>query len=271
SGLRGEQLRFYRRKLGLVFQHFNLLMNSTVYDNIAFPLKVAGKPKAYIQSQVNKLLELVGLEEKRNSYPSRLSGGQKQRVGIARALAAEPSIVICDEATSALDPSTTESIMQLIKQINRTLGITFVIITHEMEVIKQVCNRVAILEHGEVIELGTVVDVCAYPKTATAQRFFKIVDTELTNAAYKGALSSGGKLLKCTFVGDTAPDPFMSECIKRFGVTISVLSGNIQEIGETLIGCIVIMITGDEPAVQASMKYLAEHNIPTEVLDIEQA
>ena len=271
ASLRGEQLRFYRRKLGLVFQHFNLLMNSTVYDNIAFPLKVAKKPKAYVQSQVNKLLELVGLEDKRGSYPAQLSGGQKQRVGIARALAAEPSIVICDEATSALDPSTTESIMQLIKQINRRLGITFVIITHEMEVIKQVCSRVAILEDGEVIELGSVVDVCAYPKTDTARRFFKIVDTELSNSAYRKALDTGGLLIKATFVGDATADPFMSECVKRFGVTVSILSGNIQEISDTLIGCLVIKLDGGETAVQSALTYLAEHNIQTEVLNIEQA
>ena len=270
TSLRGEPLRVYRRKLGLVFQHFNLLMNSTVYDNIAFPLKIAKKPAAYIQERVGRLLELVGLEDKRDSYPAQLSGGQKQRVGIARALAAEPSIVICDEATSALDPTTTESIMRLIKRINRELGITFVIITHEMEVIKQVCSRVAILEDGQVIEMGSVVDVCAYPTTDTARRFFKIVDTELSNAAYKNALRSGGMLMKATFVGDTTPDPFMSECVKRFGVTVSILSGNIQEISDTLIGCLVIKLDGGETAVRSALEYLAEHNINVEVLKIEQ-
>ena len=269
AGLRGEQLRFYRRKLGLVFQHFNLLMNSSVYDNIAFPLKVAKKPKAYIESQVNKLLELVGLEDKRAAYPAQLSGGQKQRVGIARALAAEPSIVICDEATSALDPATTESIMQLIKQINRQLGITFVIITHEMEVIKQVCGRVAVLEDGQVIELGTAVELCAYPKTDTARRFFKIVDTELSNVAYKSALGGGGQLVKVTFVGSNTPDPFMSNCVKRFGVTVSILSGNIQEISETLIGCLVIKISGETAAIEDALAYLHEHNILTEILHID--
>ena len=268
--LRGEQLRFYRRKLGLVFQHFNLLMNSTVYDNIAFPLKVAGKPKAYTQSQVNKLLELVGLQDKRNSYPAQLSGGQKQRVGIARALAAEPSIVICDEATSALDPSTTESIMQLIKQINSQLGITFVIITHEMEVIKQVCSRVAILEDGRVIEEGSVLDVCARPQTDTARRFFKVVDTELTNPAYKNALSKGGLLVKVTFLGEASADPFMSECVKRFGVTVSVLSGNIQEIGTDLMGCLVIKLDGSEEGVNSAIEYLRDHKVLTEVLNIGQ-
>ena len=268
--LRGENLRVYRRKLGLVFQHFNLLMNSTVFENIAFPLRIAGKPRAYIEEKVNNLLELVGLEDKKRSYPAQLSGGQKQRVGIARALAAEPDIVICDEATSALDPATTQAIMQLIKQINRQLGVTFVMITHEMEVIKQICTRVAILEGGKVIEEGSVVDVCAYPKTETARSFFKIVDTELSNSAYSAALREGGLLLKATFVGESTPDPFMSECVKRFGVSISILSGNIQEIGETLIGCLVIKISGEEASVQSALDYMHEYKIQTEVLHLPQ-
>ena len=270
TSLHGAELRLYRRKLGLVFQHFNLLMNSTVYDNVAFPLKVAKKPKAYIKTKVEQLLEMVGLTDKRNVYPAQLSGGQKQRVGIARALAADPSIVICDEATSALDPTTTHSIMQLVKDINQELGITFVIITHEMEVIKQVCSRVAILEEGRVIELGTVVDVCAYPKTATARRFFKIVDTELTNTAYQTALRTPGSLLKATFVGEGTSDPFISECIKRFGVTISILSGNIQEIDETLVGNLVIKVVGDDAAIASATNYLHSNNIQTEVLQVER-
>ena len=270
ASLSAHDLRRYRGQLGLVFQHFNLLMNSTVYNNIAFPLQIAKKPKSYINTKVNQLLEMVGLSDKRNAYPAQLSGGQKQRVGIARALAAEPAIVICDEATSALDPTTTHSIMQLIKQINIDLGITFVIITHEMEVIKQVCSRVAILEAGRVIEEGTVVDVCAYPKTDTARRFFKIVDTELASAAYQTALDTPGRLLKVTFVGETTSEPFINDCIKRFGVTISILSGNIQEINDTLIGNLVIKIGGEDAAIDQTIAYLDSHNIQTEVLQVER-
>ena len=266
STLRGRRLQEYRRKLGLVFQHFNLLMNSTVFENVAFPLRVARKPKAYINQRVTELLEMVGLPDKRDAYPAQLSGGQKQRVGIARALAAEPDIVMCDEATSALDPATTESIMELIRDINKKMGITFIIITHEMEVIKHVCDRVAILEDGRVIEEGSVVDVCAYPKTETAKRFFRLVDTALTNKAYQQALRVPGVLAKLSFVGDSTPEPFVSECVNKFGVVVSILSGNIAEVGDTLVGNLVVKIRGTDEAIANALEYMQEHGVRADIL-----
>ena len=267
SALNGSSLRIYRRKLGLVFQHFNLLANSSVAQNIAFPLKVASNmPKAQVNKRVDELLEMVDLRDKKHSYPAQLSGGQKQRVGIARALAAEPDIVMCDEATSALDPATTESIMQLIKDINRSLGITFIIITHEMEVIKQVCSRVAILEGGRIIEEGSVVDICAYPKTDTAKRFFRLVDTELTNKAYQQALRVPGLLAKLSFVGDATPEPFVSYCVNKFGVIVSILSGNIAEVGDTLVGNLVVKIRGSDESISQALSYMHQHGVQADIL-----
>lgn len=266
STLCGSELRIYRRRLGLVFQHFNLLMNSTVAQNVAFPLKIAGKPRSYINKRVGDLLDMVGLSDKQGAYPAQLSGGQKQRVGIARALATEPDIVMCDEATSALDPGTTEAIMQLIKKINRELGITFIIITHEMEVIKQVCSRVAILEAGLVIEEGSVVDICAYPKTDTAKAFFKLVDTELSNKAYQEALRVPGLLAKLSFVGEAVPHPFISSCVSEFGVVVSILSANIAEVGGTLVGNTVVKIRGSDETIAQALEYMSAHNIHVDIL-----
>jgi D-methionine transport system ATP-binding protein len=211
---KGAALRELRKKFGLVFQHFNLLMNSTVYKNIAFPLEVANYPKNRRKERVLELLDVVGLSDKKDAYPSRLSGGQKQRVGIARALAADPRFVICDEATSALDPATTMSILHLIKDINKKLGITFIIITHEMSVIKEICTKVAIMEGGKIIESGDVVELCVWPKTETAKQFFKTAEINLNNKAYELARQKQGEIVKATFIGENAPDPYICNIIK---------------------------------------------------------
>ena len=263
---KGASLRHARRKLGLVFQHFNLLMNATVLENVLFPMQVSKKPKAQALKKAEELLEMVGLSEKRNVYPAQLSGGQKQRVGIARALAGDPSIVICDEATSALDPATTKVILQLIKEINKKLNITFIMITHEMDVIKEICTKVAVLEDGRVIESGDVLDVLLAPMTDTGKRFFKTDDTTFKNPAYARALAAPGVVVKATFVGDSAATPAISRAIKRFDVDISILSGHIEEVNHTVIGRLIIKLDGTEAAIASSIAYLNENNILTEAV-----
>jgi len=263
---RGKNLRELRKKFGLVFQHFNLLMNSTIYKNVEFPLKVAGYPKAERQKRVLELLEIVGLTDKKDTYPSKLSGGQKQRVGIARALAADPRFVICDEATSALDPATTTSILSLIKEINKKLGITFIIITHEMSVIKEICTKVAIMEGGNIIESGDVVELCVWPKTETAKRFFRTAEINLSNQAYEMSRQSPGEIIKATFIGLNAPDPYICNIIRRYEVEVAILGGHIQEINETVIGILIIKISGKNESVTAAKEYLAENIAKTEVI-----
>ena len=264
--IKGAELREARKKLGLVFQHFNLLMNKTVYDNIAFPLVIAKKPKDFIKKRTLELLEMVGLEDKKDSYPSRLSGGQKQRVGIARALAGDPSIVICDEATSALDPTTTHSILQLIKDINKRMNITFIIITHEMSVIKEVCNRVGVLENGRLIESGNIIDVCVQPKTETAKKFFGSAEIDLNSPIYKSSLKTPGVVIKAGFVGDDSTESYISVMIRKYNIDVSILSGNIEQINDTLVGGLVMKIDGEKESIKSAIQYLTEQKIFVEVI-----
>lgn len=262
-----KDLRNARKKIGMVFQHFNLLMNSTVYENIAFPMMLIKKPKDYIDKKVMELLQLVGLEDKKDFYPAMLSGGQKQRVGIARAIAAEPNIIMCDEATSALDPSTTKSILQLLKVINKKLNMTIIIITHEMEVIKEICDKVAILEAGKIVEKGNVTDIYINPETKTAQRFFKSVDTEIDNDIYQKAVSSGGTVIKAVFIGEKSTDPYISNMIKTHNVEVAILLGNIQHMDNMLVGTLVIKINGEEQDIKDSIEYLKKNKVLVEVLN----
>lgn len=264
--LRGAKLLGVRKKIGLVFQHFNLLMHSTVFDNIAFPLKIAKRPKAEIRDKVMELLELVGLLDKKDTYPSKLSGGQKQRVGIARALAGQPKLIICDEATSALDPDTTKSILELIKHINRQTGVTVIVITHEMDVIKTICNRVAIMEDGRIIELGKVIDVLAQPKTDTARRFFLKEDAKSIEAL-ASALGRNEKLMRAVFLGDSAMKPFISDIIRKFDVDLSILSGGIENVGDAMMGALYIKLSGSDEAVASSIQYFRDGGVGIEVIN----
>ncbi len=248
----------------MVFQHFNLLSNSTVYDNIAFPLVINKKPKDFIEKRVNELLELVGLSDKKNMYPSMLSGGQKQRVGIARALANEPSIIMCDEATSALDPETTKSILSLLKDINKKLNMTIIIITHEMDVIKNICNKIAILDKGKIAETGKVSDIFINPQTDVAKSFFSSVDTNLDNKIYQKALEAldgKGVVIKAIFIGETTTDPYMSNIIKKFNIELSILLGNIQDMDNTLVGTLVLKLTGKAQNIIDAITYLEANNV----------
>jgi len=265
--LKGKELRVARKKMGFVFQHFHLLMNSTVYENIAFPLKIAKKPKEFIKKRVNELLELVGLTDKVDAYPAKLSGGQKQRVGIARALAAEPELVICDEATSALDPDTTKSILELIRQINQKTGVTVIVITHEMDVIKELCQRVAIMENGEIIEKGRVIDVMTNPQTETALRFF-VKSNQSGAEKFSGLLKPGERLVKATFVGNSAEKPLMSQMIRKFNIEVSVLSGNIEQVGGVQVGVLILKISGSEEDINSSITYCHENGAKIEVIEV---
>lgn len=263
------ELKQARKKIGMVFQHFNLLANSTVYENVAFPLKIDKKSAEYINKRVLELLDIVGLADKKDMYPSMLSGGQKQRVGIARALANNPSIIMCDEATSALDPETTKSILNLLETINKKLGMTMIIITHEMDVIKNICNKVAILDKGKIVEVDTVSNIFINPKTDIAKSFFSSVDTHLNNQIYQKALDGKGIVIKAIFVGDNATAPYISNVIKNFDVELSILLGNIQDMNDTLIGTLVLKLTGNAQNIIEAVSYLENNNVIVEEVSHE--
>lgn len=258
-------LRNMRKKIGMIFQHFNLLMNSTVYDNIAFPMKLTDKKNSEIKSRVEELLKVVELEDKKNAYPSQLSGGQKQRVGIARALANNPDILLSDEATSALDPSTTESILGLLKNINKKYGITIIIITHEMQVIKKICRNVAVLEDGVIVECGNVFDIFSNPKTAISKKFLKDMISEYPVDVLRDR-KPNEKILKVTFTGDSAEKPFISQIVKKYNVDANIIGGKIETIQDTKFGSLIIRITGDELNLNSAVNYLYENKLGIEVL-----
>ena len=260
-----KDLREARKKIGMIFQHFNLLMNSTVYENIAFPLKLSKKSKDEIDKKVNELLEVVGLSDKKNVYPAQLSGGQKQRVGIARALANDPQIILCDEATSALDPTTTESILSLIKDINKKYNITVVVITHEMDVIKKLCNKVAVLEKGIIVEQGNVIDIFSNPKTKTSREFLKdmVLDAPLD---VKENLKNNEKLLRLFFRGNQTNEPIVSRLSRTFNLDVSIIAGNIETIQEVQLGNLIIKVSGDSEKISNAIKYLDEIQLKVEVI-----
>lgn len=264
-----KDLREARKKIGMVFQHFNLLMNSTIFENIAFPMKISNKPKEYINKKVMELLKIVGLDDKKDMYPSMLSGGQKQRIGIARALACEPNIIICDEATSALDPATTKSILKLLKEVNEKMGITIILITHEMEVVKEICHKVAILEKGKIAECGPVFEIFVNPKTKIAKAFFDSVDIELENEVYQRALEGNGIIIKGTFIGETSTSPYISRMISKFNLEVSILLGNIQNMDNTLVGSLLIKINGEGENIKKGIEYLKENNVIVEEVTFE--
>lgn len=268
--LNESQLRETRRKMGMIFQHFNLLMSSTVYENVATPLQLVQTPKRVIDQKVKELLELVGLQDKANAYPAQLSGGQKQRVAIARALANDPEILLCDEATSALDPQTTDSILDLLLTINQKYKITIVLITHEMHVIKKICDRVAVMENGEVIEQGSVLDLFAKSKHPTTRNFIKsIFDVALPeNLAQKiKANQQPGKILRLSFIGDTATEPILSILTIQYPLQPNILFGNITQIKETTFGNLIIKINGDPEIMEQGIQFLLNRGLEVEILE----
>ena len=256
----------------MIFQHFNLLSSRTVYDNIAFPLELAGASKDVIKSKVQSLLELVDLTEREFNYPSQLSGGQKQRVGIARALASDPKILLCDEATSALDPQTTKSILSLLKDINKRLGITVILITHEMAVVKEICDRVAVIEGGVIKEQGRVIDIFTNPTSDTMKEFVKsVINMELPQGIRNMGLTDqpspdSHMLVRLRFKGNVTNDPLVVHVARKFNIDVSVLYGNIDYIQNVPFGYLIVVIMGDMENQTKAYSYIKSQPIESEVL-----
>lgn len=265
--LSNPQLRQVRRKIGMIFQHFNLLESKTVYENIAIPLVLIKKNKQVIKQKVYELLEFVGLSDKAHSYPKELSGGQKQRIGIARALANDPDILLCDEATSALDPQTTQSILELIKKINDQYKITVVLITHEMHVIEQVCHKVAVMEKGKIIEHGNVLDVFGHPKHKTTQNFVSsVINDQIPAGVVENLLEIEGdknniKLFKLEFLGRSASEPVMNSLILQQKVVVNILFAHMSEIEKTVLGSMFVQLKGSDSNIEQSVHFLREHGV----------
>lgn len=263
--LTSTELRRLRKEVGMIFQHFNLMSSKTVYKNVSFPLEIAGMKKEKIKSRVLELLELVGLSEKANSHPSELSGGQKQRVAIARALANNPKVLLCDEATSALDPKTTKSILNLLKDIQEKFHLTIVLITHQMEVIREICERVAIIESGEIIELGDVEDVFTNPKTDIGKSF--ISDLKPSSS---GELTftkvPNSSVLRLSYLGDSAKEPIVSDLVKRFDVDVNIIDGDINKLTTSLVGHLIIQISGEPDIMADAIDWLKMKDITLEVI-----
>ncbi|KPU27184.1 methionine ABC transporter ATP-binding protein [Caloranaerobacter sp. TR13] len=262
--LNKHELREIRKRIGMIFQHFNLLNSRTVFENIAFPLEISGYNKKQIKERVENLLSLVELSDKMNAYPSQLSGGQKQRVAIARALANQPDILLCDEATSALDPKTTKSILKLLKEIQSKFGLTIVLITHQMEVIRDICDRVAIIENGKIIELDTVETIFTNPKTRTAKDFVSHIQHNKEEINFPK--TSGSKVIRLKLLGEVVKKPIISQLIKLFSVDINILSANINELQTTNIGTLLIQIYGKNEEVENAIKWLKKEKIGLEVV-----
>lgn len=262
------ELRAARQKIGMIFQHFNLLSSRTVFDNVAFPLEISGASKKDIHEKVTNLLELVGLADKANAYPSQLSGGQKQRVGIARALANDPIVLLCDEATSALDPATTQSILELLKDINRKLDLTILMITHEMKVISEICDSVAVIEKSKIIEEGLVIDVFTQPKHPTTRRFVQtIINTDVPeHIKDRLALLGEGQIIRVSFIGDSTAEPVISNLVKNFNVDVNILYGNIDQIQDTPFGMLIIECMGAQANCEKAVDYLRKQGLRIEVL-----
>ncbi|MBP2316461.1 methionine ABC transporter ATP-binding protein [Azospirillum soli] len=271
TGLSPAQLREARHSIGMIFQHFNLLSSRTVFDNVALPLELAGVKKAQIKETVEPLLELVGLTDKRDRYPAELSGGQKQRVGIARALASKPKVLLSDEATSALDPETTEQILHLLADINKRLGLTIVLITHEIAVIKEICHKVAVMEGGKIIEKGPVFDIFAHPKHATTHTFVDPVINRGIPDSLKERLSAtevpeSNIVLRITFTGERATSPVISAISRKLNLDLNIWHGQIDEIQGAPFGTLVVEAIGNPQSIEAAISLLKVNKLGVEVL-----
>ena len=272
TAMNAQELRAARQNIGMIFQHFNLLTSATVYDNIAFPLRLADTPEEKIRAKVEPLLTLVGLSDKAHQYPSQLSGGQKQRVGIARALANDPKVLLSDEATSALDPQTTKAILELMRDINQKLRITIVIITHEMQVIKDICDKVAVIEDGVITERGPVLDVFTNPQRPLTKEFISAVMSSELPAALQGKpiakdpVSGAPLLVWLTFIGDSADEPVIAALIRRFPIDVSILYGNIDHIKDTPYGRLLIGLSGAQDSIDEALTYLSQRDLRIEVI-----
>ncbi|MCH4157227.1 MAG: methionine ABC transporter ATP-binding protein [Acidaminococcaceae bacterium] len=271
TAMNKQALRQARQSIGMIFQHFNLLASRTVRDNIAFPLEIQGKSKAEITKKVDELLDLVQLHDRADYYPSQLSGGQKQRVGIARALASDPKVLLSDEATSALDPQTTKSILALLRDINQRLHLTIVMITHQMEVVKQICDRVAVIENGNIIEEGTMYQVFTEPKETTTKEFVATVNDMtvpaiLNTADMQQTYFDGSKVLvHLTFLGN-ADEPVVARLIKNYGVDVNIISGKIDYLKDMPYGTLLVEISGSKESLATALDYIHQAKVKEEVI-----
>ena len=267
-----KELIQQRRSISMIFQQFNLLMQRTCLKNICFPMEIAGVKAADAQKKAKELLEIVGLPDKADAYPAQLSGGQKQRIAIARALASDPKILLCDEATSALDPKTTQDILKLVKDINQRLGITVVVITHEMAVVKEICNRVAVMDHGKVVEEGTVFSVFATPKEPITRDFIKTtsnlqkIEELIADDSPVVALKPGERIVRLSYVERNPSEPLISLITQKFGITLNIIFADVEIVQNAPIGGTVAIFSGDSGQIDAALTYLKEKNVGVEVI-----
>ena len=267
-----KELRQERRKIGMIFQHFNLMPSRTVAGNVAYPLRGSGLSRKEINEKVQRLLGLVGIAEKADAYPSQLSGGQKQRVAIARALANDPKVLLCDEATSALDPQTTKSILHLLRQLNETLGITIVLITHEMAVVKEICGRVAVMEYGSVVEQGEVFTVFAEPKQEITRSFIhttsnlRKVEELIAEDSPVTRLQPGELIVRLSYIQRNVNEPLISVVSQKFNVSLNIIFADIAIVQDSPIGGTVAILSGERGQITKAIEYLIEKNVGVEVI-----
>ncbi len=271
TALNKKELHQARQKIGMIFQQFNLLSSRTVFDNVMFPLEIAHTPLKQARQRVGELLEMVGIAEKAKIYPDQLSGGQKQRVGIARALANDPKLLLSDEATSALDPQTTKSILKLLKDINSQLNLTILLITHDMNVIKQICDRVAVINDSHIVEVGDVLSVFSNPATPTSRSFInaivnKDVAEDYTQSLLKPHDHKFSRMIRVSFIGSSAGDPVISSMIKKYDVDANILYGNIDRVKDVPFGNLTLELIGTRETIDQSMDYLKSNGLEIEVM-----
>lgn len=271
TSLSASQLTLARRQIGMIFQHFNLLNSRTVFGNVALPLELDNTPRAAIKARVTELLDLVGLSDKHDAWPANLSGGQKQRVAIARALASSPKVLLCDEATSALDPATTRAILELLKDINRRLGITILLITHEMDVVKRICDQVAVISDGQLIEKDSVSEVFSHPKTPLAQQFIQStlhldIPEDYQQRLLAQPAANSVPLLRLEFTGQSVDAPLLSETARRFNVNNNIISAQMDYAGGVKFGIMLTEMHGSEQETRGAIDYLQQHHVKVEVL-----
>lgn len=272
TSLHGAELRRQRKKIGMIFQHFNLFASRTVLQNVIFPIRYSGLSRQQLKEKAMNLLELVGIADKAGAYPSELSGGQKQRAAIARALASDPEILLCDEATSALDPQTTESILKLLRSLNAKLGLTIVLITHQMNVVKSICTRTAVMENGKIVELGDVFEIFANPQQPVTRSF---VDTTSCLSGINDLieeespvvqLNPGQRILRFRYLEKSACEALVSSISRRFSIDLNIVFGSIEIIGDHPIGGLVVIADGNEADIDAAVEYLRSINVGVEVI-----
>jgi D-methionine transport system ATP-binding protein len=260
-----KELRTQRKKIGMIFQQYNLLHSKTIFQNVAMPLILEGRPKNEIRQKVEQLLEFVGLKDRMNHYPEQLSGGQKQRVGIARALVTDPDILLCDEATSALDPNTTEAVLELLRKVRAEFGVTILMITHEMNVIRDVCDKVAVIENGTIAEQGAVIDVFTEPKTKIARSFVRTVLNDnipksIQKIIMESSQTSLHNIYRIIFKGSSTSVPLISNTAKNFSIDLNVLHGMVTELQGSPFGNLLVEFKGDQEEIQRAVDYIREHN-----------